>query len=115
MSDFHSPEVPPEVSVPSPEDLARMFAVSGFGGDPPSRPGRSARAKLLGAILIAGIGIGASVLSCVGQSFSLRQARALEGIEQQLTRIQSCRDGRAAPLSASDPDVPSLRVTGERP
>jgi hypothetical protein len=27
-------------------------------------------------------------MSCVGQSFSLRQARAMEGIEQQLTHIQ---------------------------
>lgn len=47
------------------------------------------RTQLIIAILIAGIGGGASALSCVGQSFSLRQARALEGIEQQLQLIQA--------------------------
>lgn len=47
------------------------------------------RSKLIVAILIAGIGVGASAMSCVGQSFSLRQARALEGIEQQLGRFQA--------------------------
>jgi hypothetical protein len=47
------------------------------------------RRKLLYAALIAAIGVGASIMSCVGQSFSLRQARALEGIEQQLLKLQT--------------------------
>lgn len=56
--------------------------------EPP--PSRSAlRKKLLIAALIGGIGVGASVMSCVGQSFSYRQARALEGIEQQLKEIRA--------------------------
>lgn len=55
----------------------------------PAQARSSARAKLVGAILIAGVGLGASALSCIGQSFSLRQARALEGIEHHLARIQA--------------------------
>jgi hypothetical protein len=61
-----------------------MLAASGFGAPP---PGRSARSKIVAAVLIAGVGVGASVLSCVGQTFTLRQARALEGIEQQLQSL----------------------------
>jgi hypothetical protein len=47
------------------------------------------RRKLLYAVLVAAIGIGASIMSCVGQSFSYRQARAMEGIEQQLKEIRA--------------------------
>lgn len=47
------------------------------------------RHKLLLTILITALGIGASIMSCVGQSFSYRQAHALEGIEQQLQEIRS--------------------------
>jgi len=56
--------------------------------EPP--PSKSAlRRKLLIATLIAAIGLGASFMSCVGQSFSYRQAHALEGIEQQLKEIRA--------------------------
>jgi hypothetical protein len=81
-----APQGPPPPAEVSPEDLARLLATA----VPPSvAPGRSAlRRKLLGAILVAGIGLGASIMSCVGQSFSLRQARALEGIEQQIKQIR---------------------------
>jgi hypothetical protein len=78
---------------PSPEDLAaedllRRMATAAATQE--SVPGRwSLRGKVIGAILVAGIGIGASVMSCVGQSFSLRQARAQEGIEEQLRLIRS--------------------------
>lgn len=79
----------PVVDGPSPEDLARLFLTSGLGGSPPPPPPSRWSSKLVGALLVAGIGLGASVMSCVGQSFSLRQARALEGIEQQLRQIRS--------------------------
>ena len=53
-------------------------------------PNRSAlRRKLLVAALIAMAGLGASVMSCVGQAFSYRQAHALEGIEEQLKEIRA--------------------------
>lgn len=80
------PEPIPQVEV-SPEDLARLYAAQSY----PARS--SARTKIIGAILVAGIGVGASAMSCVGQSFSLRQARALEGIELQLQQLQQ-RCGR---------------------
>lgn len=67
----------------SPETMAAMF-----GTPLPSR-GWSMRGKLLGALLVAGIGLGASVMSCVGQSFSLRQARALEGIQEELRLLRA--------------------------
>jgi hypothetical protein len=73
----------------SPEDLARLLAMSGMPG-PAGPPGKSSlRRKIIIASLIAGIGVGASVMSCVGQSFSYRQAHALEGIEQQLKEIRA--------------------------
>ena len=50
---------------------------------------RSLRSKLFIPILVAAIGLGASIMSCVGQSFSYRQAHALEGIEQQLKDIKA--------------------------
>jgi hypothetical protein len=93
MSDDFSRESTPQVEPQiSPEGLAQLYAASGVPSpappDPP--PSRwSLRSKLLGAILFAGIGVGASAMSCVGQSFSLRQARALEGIEQQLIQIRA--------------------------
>lgn len=74
----------------SPDDMARMFM--GAAGTPAPRRRGFLSGKLLGAILVAGVGIGASAMSCVGQSFSLRQARAQEGIVQQLQllRLQQC-------------------------
>ena len=45
---------------------------------------RSLRRKLIVGILIGALGAGASALSCVGQSFSYRQAKALEAISKQL-------------------------------
>ena len=94
MSDESSREPPkPPTGMPtpppglSPEDLAHLLAASGVMPTPPSR--RSLRSKLLVASLIGAIGLGASVMSCVGQSFSYRQAHALEGIEQQLREIHA--------------------------
>ena len=61
--------------------------------EPPPRK-NTLRRQLLIAGLIGGIGVGASVMSCVGQSFSYRQAHALEVIEQQLKEIRaSCSTG----------------------
>ncbi len=85
---------PPETQKISPEDLAQMLAASGMMPTPGTSPGDlpskgSLRRKLLVASLIAAVGIGASVMSCVGQSFSYRQARAMEGIEQQLKEIRA--------------------------
>ena len=78
----------------SPEDLAGLLASSGMmptpgagAGDPTGKG--SLRRKLLIAVVIAAIGVGASIMSCVGQSFSYRQARAMEGIEQQLKEIRA--------------------------
>jgi hypothetical protein len=80
-----TPQVAPDLS---PEDLARLLAVGMPSPEPPPNK-RSLRKKLLIAGLIAGIGVGASAMSCVGQSFSYRQAHALEGIEQQLKEIRA--------------------------
>lgn len=82
----------PETQKISPEDLAQMLAASAMIPTPGTMPpadGGALRKKLLIAVLIAAIGVGASVMSCVGQSFSYRSARALEGIEQQLKEIQA--------------------------
>lgn len=84
----------------SANDLALLL------GSAPSRS--SLRRKLLITVLIAAIGVGASIMSCVGQSFTYRQAHALEGIEQQLKEIRaSC----VAPL----PPPSAKRETGETP
>ena len=48
---------------------------------------RSMRRKVIGAVLLAALSAGVSVMSCVGQSFSLRQAQALEGIQRELATI----------------------------
>ena len=86
------PSPPPSAPLPadsSPEDLAKLFIASGAIGAVPSPVNRgSLRKKLALAFVIGGIGVGASVMSCVGQSFSLRQARALEGIEHQLKELR---------------------------
>jgi hypothetical protein len=86
------PQSPPGAPIApeamSPEDLMRLLTASEPAPEPP--PSKSAlRKKILIAGLIAGIGVGASVMSCVGQSFSYRQAHALEGIEQQLKEIRA--------------------------
>ena len=88
----------PETQKISPEDLAQMLAASAIMPTPGAVPGEGGggalRKKLLIAVLIAAIGVGASVMSCVGQSFSYRSARAMEGIEQQLKEIRaSCSAG----------------------
>jgi hypothetical protein len=87
----------------SPEDLDRLAAI--MAAAPSSAhphapaPGRwSLRSKLILTVLIAGIGAGASVMSCVGQSFSLRQARALESIDAHLaTMAASCTNNKVTP------------------
>ena len=45
---------------------------------------RRRRNQLLAAVLVSGLTVGASTMSCIGQSFSLRQARALEAIQHAL-------------------------------
>jgi len=81
--------VPPTGHLP-PEEAERLIDSwrSIPSADPPPSKG-ALRRKLLVAVVIAGVGVGASVMSCVGQSFSLRQARALEGIEDQLREIRA--------------------------
>jgi hypothetical protein len=86
------PPPQPETQKISPEDLAQMLAASERttpSGPAPMINSGAMRRKLLIAVLIAAIGLGASIMSCVGQSFSYRQARALEGIEQQLKAIRA--------------------------
>ena len=104
MSDT-PPQDPNPSSTPttamSPEDLAGLLASSmpapGAGAGDPTGKG-SLRRKLLIAVVIAAIGVGASIMSCVGQSFSYRQARAMEGIEQQLKEIRAnCPAGTLQP------------------
>jgi hypothetical protein len=70
---------PPEAQFISPEALDQLRRASA----------RDRRRKLLVAALITAVGIGASVMSCVGQSFGYRQARALEGIQQQLQEMRA--------------------------
>jgi hypothetical protein len=90
-------DAPPETVRISPEVLASLFAASAMPlpGDPPSdnaNPGggnRAMRRKVYFAVAVATLGVGASIMSCVGQSFSFRQARAMEGIEQQLKEIRA--------------------------
>lgn len=96
-----SADAPPPFPGPTPEtqkissdDLARMLAASAMSpgiapGEAPGTGGGGLKRKLLVAILVATIGLGASIMSCVGQSFSYRQARAMEGIEQQLKEIRA--------------------------
>ena len=83
--------IPHAVATPdiSPEDLARLLMASGMPAPEGPSSKNSLRRKLIIAVLIAGVGVGASIMSCVGQSFSLRQARAQEGIEQQLKEIRA--------------------------
>jgi uncharacterized protein HemX len=87
-----APELPPELQPQHQEEIAALFAAAGVAtgaaGDKPSGRG-SLKRKLIVASLIAAIGLGASIMSCVGQSFSYRQAHALEGIEQQLKEIRA--------------------------
>lgn len=87
----------------APEDLASLLAAAGAVPSPEPPPSKSAlRRKLLVAVLVAGVGLGASIMSCVGQSFSYRQAHALEGIEQQLKEIRaSCPAPTAVERSTS--------------
>jgi hypothetical protein len=88
MSDEFSGEPPPTAAI-SQEELARLLAASGMPG-PAGPPNKNAlRRKIIIAALIAAVGVGASAMSCVGQSFSYRQARALESIDRHLEAIQS--------------------------
>lgn len=89
-----SPGAPGAPGDMSQEDLMRLLRASGMPG-PEGPPGKnSLRRKLIIAVVIAAVGLGASIMSCVGQSFSYRQARAMEGIEQELKGIRaSCTAG----------------------
>ena len=106
MSDDDTHADPPDKQTISPEDLEKMRAAwklrevqeneqsaARSADDVVPRPspvgGSGLGKKLLGAVLIAAIGVGASIMSCVGQSFSYRQARAMEGIEQQLKELRA--------------------------
>ena len=83
---------PPETKKISPDDLAEMLAATAIPTPGPGPAGAgpgSLRKKLLIAVVVAAVGLGASIMSCVGQSFSYRQARAMEGIEQQLKEIRA--------------------------
>lgn len=60
---------------------------------------RRLRNQLLGAALLGGLSVGVSVMSCVGQSFSLRQARALEAIQHALEG--RCTAGPLTPTPTS--------------
>ena len=99
------PELPPEVQPLNQEELAALFAAAGVpGAAGNSNPGRgSLKRKLIVAALIAAIGLGASIMSCVGQSFSYRQAHALEGIEQQLKEIRASCPAVLAPSTSPRP------------
>lgn len=102
MSDDAAQAPPPSTPYQmSPEDLAQVLASNmPAPGVPPGIPSTrgSLRRKLFVAVLVAAIGVGASVMSCIGQSFSYRQARALEGIEQHLKSLQeSCAVPRGMP------------------
>jgi hypothetical protein len=83
------PATPAPEAVYSPEDLAKLFMISGMPSPELPQSRSALRKKLLIAVLIGGVGVGASVMSCVGQSFSYRQAHALEGIEQQLKELRA--------------------------
>lgn len=77
--------------IPSPEDLVKQFVSANMvpGAQPPPPSKGALRRKLIIGGVIAGLGLGASFMSCVGQSFSYRQARAMEGIEEQLKEIRA--------------------------
>jgi hypothetical protein len=96
------PQAPPSPDDLSPEDLARLFMAAGMP-EPERPPSKSSlRRKLFIAVLVAAIGLGASIMSCVGQSFSYRQAHVLEGIEQQLKELRaSCSTGTLSPSTSS--------------
>lgn len=93
--DDPSQGVPSPTEQIAPDDLAKLLMASAMMPTPGDAPGKaSLRKKLLIAALIAAVGLGASIMSCVGQSFSYRSAHALEGIEQQLKEIRaSCSSG----------------------
>jgi hypothetical protein len=95
-----APELPTELHPLNQEEIAALFAAAGAGaaGGKPSGKG-SLKRKLIVASLIAAVGLGASIMSCVGQSFSYRQAHALEGIEQQLKEIRASCSPIAAPIA----------------
>ena len=80
MTTESSQDLPlPEVEAISPEILDQIRGATS----------RDRRTKFLVTALITVLGIGASIMSCVGQSFGYRQARALEGIELQLREIRA--------------------------
>jgi len=93
---------------PSFDDLHKEFETSGLLPETLPLPektsstGGSRHKNLIVALLAGAVGVGASFMSCIGQSFHLRQAQALEGIEQQLKEIRA-----ACPANAL---VPPLNI-----
>lgn len=99
MANDDSPSPPTAAEPLSPDDLARLFMSSTVPLPEPPSSRSALRRKLLIAALIGGVGVGASMMTCVGQTFSYRQARALEGIEQQLKTIRmDCAAPRVDPV-----------------
>ena len=80
---------PVATQIISPDDLAQLLMAAGIPSPEAPQSKSALRRKIIIAVLIAGVGAGAAVMSSVGQSFSLRQARAQEGIEQQLKEIRA--------------------------
>ena len=83
--------------IPSSANIGPAELLEHFATAPPPDPEierrlrRSLRWKIAAGVLVGMISAGASALSCAGQSFSLRQARALERIEQHLNAIERQR------------------------
>jgi hypothetical protein len=64
-----------------------------------NRQRKSHRRKMYLAVAFGVISTSVSVMALIGQSFSLRQARALEAIEHQLERINERLDPHPTPSS----------------
>lgn len=101
MTTETSQELPGLQGIP-PDDLARLQMAAA----------RERRNKLLLAALVTVIGIGASAMSCVGQSFGYRQARALESIDQQLREIVRALPPAGQEPPRTDPHEPPCGAAG---
>jgi hypothetical protein len=66
---------------------------------------RSMRRKLIGAAAFTLLTVGVSIMSCVGQSFGLRQARALESIDHRLEVLTKTLQG-SPPAATAESHAP---------